>query len=84
MNKPHAHIYRTENQQVNRRHIKITYSLTAPEPARGPSIGVIFKFFLSPEIVTVKFKDFHGSVAIAVVNSETIQVVDEGRCCSLA
>jgi len=39
---------------------------------------------LSPEIVTVKFKDFHGSVAIAVVNSETIQVVDEGRCCSLA
>ena len=23
------------NQQVNRRHIKITYLLTAPEPARG-------------------------------------------------
>jgi len=24
-----------QNQQVNRRHIKITYLLMAPEPARG-------------------------------------------------
>ena len=24
-----------QNQQVNRRHIKITYLLTAPEPTRG-------------------------------------------------
>jgi len=30
----HTYIQR-QNQQVNRRHIKITYLLTAPEPARG-------------------------------------------------
>jgi len=37
MNKPHAHMSHIQhrNQQVNRRHIKITYLLTAPEPARG-------------------------------------------------
>ena len=34
MNKPHAHIQR-RNQQVNRRHIKLTYLLTASEPAQG-------------------------------------------------
>jgi len=29
------HTYtQSQNQQVNRRHIKITYLLTAPEPAR--------------------------------------------------
>ena len=34
----HTYIQR-QNQQVNRRHIKITYLLTAPEPARrGPAI----------------------------------------------
>jgi len=32
----HMHTYiQRQNQQVNRRHIKITYLLTAPEPARG-------------------------------------------------
>jgi len=30
----HTYIQR-QNQQVNLRHIKITYLLTAPEPARG-------------------------------------------------
>jgi len=30
----HTYIQR-QNQQLNRRHIKITYLLTAPEPARG-------------------------------------------------
>jgi len=30
----HTYIQR-QNQQVNHRHIKITYLLTAPEPARG-------------------------------------------------
>jgi len=30
----HTYIER-QNQQVNRRHIKITYLLTPPEPARG-------------------------------------------------
>jgi len=30
----HTYIQR-QNQQVNRRHIKITYLLTAPEPAQG-------------------------------------------------
>jgi len=30
----HTYIQR-QNQQVNRRHIKITYLLTAREPARG-------------------------------------------------
>jgi len=34
MNKPHAYIQR-RNQQVNRKHIKITYLLTALEPAWG-------------------------------------------------
>ena len=29
------HTYIAPNQQVNCRHIKITYLLTAPEPARG-------------------------------------------------
>jgi len=27
-----------QNQQVNRRHIKITYLLTAPEPAWAPNL----------------------------------------------
>jgi len=32
----HMHTYiQRQDQQVNRRHIKITYLLTAPEPARG-------------------------------------------------
>jgi len=30
----HTYIQR-QNQQVNRRHIKITYLLRAPEPTRG-------------------------------------------------
>jgi len=30
----HTYIQR-QNQQVNRRHIKITYLLTAPEPTLG-------------------------------------------------
>jgi len=33
-NNTHTHIQR-RNQQVNRRHIKLTYLLTAPEPARA-------------------------------------------------
>jgi len=32
----HTYIQR-QNQQVNRRHIKITYLLMSPEPARGNS-----------------------------------------------
>jgi len=31
----HTYSLQRQNQQVNRRHIKITYLLTAPEPARG-------------------------------------------------
>jgi len=30
-------IQQRQNQQVNRRHIKITYLLTAPEPTRAPN-----------------------------------------------
>jgi len=29
-----------QNQQVNRRHMKITYLLMAPEPARGRPVAV--------------------------------------------
>jgi len=31
------------NQQVNRRHIKLTYLLTALEPARGWQLGILYK-----------------------------------------
>jgi len=38
----HTHTHKSRNQQVNRRHIKITYLLTAPEPARGDKkMGVV-------------------------------------------
>jgi len=31
----HTYILQRQNQQANSRHIKITYLLTAPEPAQG-------------------------------------------------
>jgi len=44
----HTYIQR-QNQQVNRRHIKITYLLTAPEPARG-SAQLEHTFYHSPKL----------------------------------
>jgi len=47
----HTYMQR-QNQQVNRRHIKITYFLTAPEPERGglPTGSVTSEKELSPHL----------------------------------
>jgi len=39
-----------QNQQVNGRHIKITYLLTAPEPARGVLLGLVANFRCFPAV----------------------------------
>jgi len=44
----HTYIHR-QNQQVNRRHIKITYLLTTPEPTRGESLVSRMSVVFGPE-----------------------------------